>query len=273
VGAAADVASGGSLTPALIAAGLSMAGTAVGSYAQAQQLRKQDEITAQGITAQTQLQKQGEAAVSDTTKNFQDSTAAVQQKSAQQLGAYTQALQQANGISTSANPNVPGASKAYGAEKAAAGSSAADYVNAIAQSAATTEGTQLERINEGQQEAQTATTLGDLSRQSQEQNYVTQLKVRATQANPWLTSLGMLLQGAGTAYGIASGWKAGGTGITPNDLGTATSASQSGFGFNGAGSIIGDPNAGASNANGIFSAINPTNSNRYTLTGNAFGGG
>jgi hypothetical protein len=254
-GAAADVMSGGSLTPALIAAGLSMAGTAAGAYAKSQQLRKQDQITAQGIAAQNQLQKQGESAVTNTTNSLAQSNAAVQKKSAQQLGAYQTALEQAQPLSSSASPAVPGASSAYNAEKAKASTSASDYVNAIANSAATTEGTQLERVGEGQQMASTATQLGDLQRQSNEQNYVTQLKVRATQANPWITSLGALLQGAGTAYGIASGFNGPGAG----------EAAKSGYnGVAGDGSMLvggggGMPVAGSAN--------------RYALTGgNIFGG-
>ena len=185
---------------------LSGAGSAASGVATADQLRKQDQITAAGILKQGQMQKEGSNDVSNlVSNNIAKSAATTQAKTAQQLQAYRDALQQSNGISQSASPNVPGASKAYKAEQGVAGSTANNYIDALAKSAATTQGTQLERIGENQGIASTAGQLGLLNQQSAEQNYVTQLQVRATQANPWLQSLGMLLKGAGAAYGAAGG--------------------------------------------------------------------
>jgi hypothetical protein len=195
---------------------LSGAGSAVGGLAQQEQLNKQSDIAAAGIIKQGELQKQGEADVGSTIQTASQSTAAAQAKTAQQLAAYRSALQQGTPQTQAASPSVPGASKAFKAAQTSATGSANDYVNAIAQSAATTQGTQLERVGENQQMAQTASDLGVLTNQSNEQNYLTQLKVRATQQNPWLTALGMTLQGAGMAAGIAGGAGAANTAAANN---------------------------------------------------------
>jgi hypothetical protein len=191
---------------AAVAAAVAGAGTT--AYANNQALKQQDEIAAQGILAQGKLQKQGETDVNNTTQTLAQSNAKVQQQSDSQLAAYRAALQQSQGISQSASPDVPGSSKAYKAEQAAAGAGADKYVNAIADSAATTQGTQLERIGEGQAQAATATQLGDLTRQSDEQSYVTKLQIQATQANPWLLALGTTLSAAGAVMGAGAGFSA-----------------------------------------------------------------
>lgn len=189
-----------------IGAALAAAGAATSSYAQSQQLKKQDQIAAQGIIKQGQLQKQGEADVGQTIGRVAQSNAKTQASANDQLAQYRAALQQGSGISAGASPNVPGSSKAYKGSQAVAGASAKNYTDAIAGSAATTQGTQLERIGENEDMAATAGKLGQLQGQSQQENYLTKLKVQSTQANPWLQGLGSLMSAAG------SGWA--GAGIT-----------------------------------------------------------
>lgn len=248
-GAAADVASGGTLTPALIAAGLSMAGTAVSQYATAQQLKKQDSIAAEGIMKQGQLQQQAERDVGSNIKSAAQSTADVQKKTASQLSAYTKAIQAGSSAAGATNPSVPGASKAFKEAQGQAVAGANKYVGDIASSAATTQGTGLERVQEGERMAETATQLGDLSRQSNEQNYVTKLQVQATQANPWLKAAGTLLQGAGMGYGMYAGW-AGAAGkagsMASQETAALDSAVQPGISATNAG--IGDFASSAMNA-------------------------
>ena len=187
-----------------IGAALAAAGAATSSYAQSQQLKKQDQIAAQGIIKQGQLQKQGEGDVGATIGQVAKSNATTQATAANQLAQYRAALQQGSTNSGSASPGVPGASKAYKGEQAVAGASAKNYTDAIASSAATTEGTQLERVGENQAMADTAGKLGILSGQSQSQNYLTKLQVQSTKANPWLTGLGTVLSAAGSGYAGAA---------------------------------------------------------------------
>lgn len=231
---------GAPLGAGLIASGI---GTDVSAYAQNQALKQQDNIAAQGIIKQAQLQKTGSNEVSALTNQVAQSNAKTQAASAQQLKAYQDALQQGSGISASASPNVPGSSKAYKAEQGVAGTTASNYVNAIANSAATTEGTQLERVGEGEQMGQTATDLGMLQNQSNEQNYLTKLGIQSTQANPWLEGLGTLLQAGGAAYGATAGLGAG-----ASAAGSAESAAEAA-----PGAVVGLP----SDAAGQISLANP----------------
>lgn len=195
-----------------IGAALAAAGAATTSYANNQQLKKQDQIAAQGIIKQGALQKQGEADVASTIGQVAKSGAKTQASANDQLAQYRAALQQGSGISASASPNVPGASKAYKGAQTVAGTSAKNYTDAIANSAATTQGTQLERVDENQGMADTAGKLGILSGESANQNYLTKLQVQSTKANPWLTGLGSLLSAAGGASGWAgAGISAAGT--------------------------------------------------------------
>lgn len=208
------------------------AGTATEGYAQHQQLSKQNDIAAAGIIKQGQMQKQGENEVSKLTGTVAQSNAKTQDATNKQLDAYRSALQQGAGISSSASPNVPGASKAYKAEQGVSGANASDYVQGLAKSAAVTNGTQLERVGENQQIGDTASNLGLLNQKSQEQNYLTKLQVQSTQANPWLMGLGTLLQGAGMGMGMGAGVAAAkGASIgAASTIGAGTAAADSSVG-------------------------------------------
>ena len=200
IGAVADYASGGSLTPYLAA---TIAGQATSAYAQNQVLKKQNDDAAAGIIKQGQIQKSAEDTTAATTAKIASSTPA--QQTATQLASFQKALQQSAPEQGSASPNVPGASKAYKATQATAGASAQDYLSKIAGSAAVTEGTQLERVQEGQVLGATATQLGGLQQQSNEQSYLTKLQIQSAQANPWVTALGSVLKGVGAAGSIYAG--------------------------------------------------------------------
>lgn len=237
---------------AWISAALAAAGAATSGYAQSQQLKKQDEVAAQGIIKQGQIGQQANAEVGKNIKSVAQSNQDAQAKSAQQLAQFRSALQQGQGISSSAAPGVPGASKAYSAEQNRAGSSANDYVSALANSAATTQGTQLERVGESEQLGDTASKLGLLSGQSQQEQALTKLKVQSTQANPWLKSLGLLLSAAGAAGGLSSAAGAG-TGAASAATGAAGTAGTTAAGFtNGAGFLT---DAGAGGAGAALSGL------------------
>lgn len=203
VGAAADVATGGALTPALVAGALSVAGAVTEGIAQQEAVNKQNDIAAAGIIKQGQLQQQGENDVGQVTKQISSQTPA--QQTAAQLASYQKALNEQSAVMQSDQPSVPGASKAYTQEKAISGGDASNYVQALAKSGAVTEGTQLERVQEGQEIAGTASNLGLLQTQSNEQAYLTKLQIQATQANPWLMAMGKVMQGAGTAVSMGAG--------------------------------------------------------------------
>lgn len=213
-----------------IAAALAAAGAATSSYAQSQQLKKQDSIAAQGIIKQGQLNNQANNDVKQNVATVAQSNAKTQAASAAQLASYQKALQAGTANANAADPNVPGASKAFGAEQAKSKGSAQDYVNAIANSAATTNGTQLERVGENQQMGQTAQDLSDLTRQSNEQSYVTKLQVQATKANPWLSGLGTALSAAGSFGGYGAGINAASTALRAKQAAASSPATSMGQG-------------------------------------------
>jgi hypothetical protein len=200
----ADYFTAGSLTPALVA---TLAGQVVGAVAQNQQLNKQNDAAAAGIIEQGNLQKQGEGDVTALNKTVAAETP--QQKTQQQLASYQKALQAAAPVQSKDVPEVAGASSAYDKEAGSARASASQYVNAMAQSAATTQGTQLERVQEGQQIGSTASNLGLLSQQSDEQSYLTKLRINSAQANPWLMATSAALKGAGSIMSMGAGGAAG----------------------------------------------------------------
>lgn len=218
------------------------AGTATEGYAQNQTLKKQDQIAAQGIVQQGATNKQAESDVAANVNKVAQSNASTAAAQAKQLAAYRSALQQGQGISQSSNPNLPGGSKAYKDATATAGSSAQDYVQNIAKSAATTQGTQLERVQEGQDMGDTASKLGVLSGQSQEQNYLTKLQIASQHNNPWLMGLGEGLQGLGAGMGAAAGVAGGAA-----DAGANASLTASGAAAPAA--------AGFTDANGFMSTV------------------
>jgi hypothetical protein len=207
-----------------IGAALAAAGAATSSYANSQQLKKQDQIAAQGIVQQGALKKQGQQDVGQNIQSVAQSNQASQAKSAQQLSSFRSALQEDAPQNASADPSVPGASKAFAQEQAKSGASASNYVDAIAKSAATTQGTQLERVDEGNAMGATAGKLGVLSGESSEQSYLTKLQIQSTQANPWISGLGKVLSGAGAVVGAGAG--AVGAGVT-GGVGLAANAGSS----------------------------------------------
>lgn len=209
-----------------IAAALSAAGAGAGAYAQNQQLRSQDRAAAAGIRANEALQRQGEANVNQTVQKLSasQSQANTQAASAKQLAAYRAALQAGTSAPGGTQAPVAGASKAYAARAAQSGQSANDFVSALAQSGATTEGTQLERVGEGQTIADTAGKLGLLANKAGGQDYLTQLKIRSTQANPWIEAAGMLLQGAGSGAATYAGYN--GSKKVPAGAGATTVAAS-----------------------------------------------
>lgn len=188
-----------------IGAALAAASATTSAVANNQSNKQKDQVAAEGIIKQGQINRQAVSNVDQATKTVAQSNADAQQKQASTLQNFRQSLQQSNGISGGAEPGVPGASKAYKAAQTQATGSAGNYVGNIAQSAATTEGTQLERVDEGNKIADTAGKLGLLSGQSNEQNYLTQLKERAIQPNPWLQSLSGLLGAASGPFSAAAG--------------------------------------------------------------------
>lgn len=206
-----------------IGAGVAAAGAGVSAYANNQALRKQDATAAQGILKQGALRQQAGAEVDKTIRDRATNNAANVTANERSLNEqYAAALQRANPVQSGAVSTVPGAGKRYAADVLAArgnvskfGTDLASRTAAIDAPALTNQQTQLAM-------GDTATKLGLMNDTSVNQNALTEMQVKAIQANPWLLAGGAALQGAGEAYAGGAGAKgvskygkipAGGTGI------------------------------------------------------------
>ena len=190
----------GAFTAAAVA---SLVGAGVNSYAQNQNMRKEDNQTAQSIINQSQINAKAEKAVGDLNSSIAKSNPA--QAQTQQNAAYVKALQDANLVQGTSIPGVSGASKRYNQAATAARSDVNNYARQTASNLAATAAPQLQRIGEGNQIANTASDLGLLNDQSSAEQALLKTRLAEDQANPWLTSVATLLQGAGQGYASYAG--------------------------------------------------------------------
>lgn len=192
---------------AAAAAALGAIGTGVNAYSQNQNLRNQDKQAAASIAAQGNLNKQASQQVTNLTKNVAASDPAAAQK--QQMAAYLSAIQQAAPVQSTANVGTPGASNRFVQASANSKNDVSNYARSTASALASTAAPQLQRINEGNQIANTASNLGLLQDQSNAQSGILKTQLAGDQANPWLTSLSQVLQGAGQGGSIYAGGMSG----------------------------------------------------------------
>lgn len=188
-------------TALAIGAGVSALGAGVSAYAQNQQLRKQDNIAAQGIINQGALRQQANSDVQKLIKNTGENNAAnIARNQTTQEQEYAAALQRAAPTQGGALTTQPGASKAYAAAVNSARGNVAQFGSDLGKSTAATDAPQLTQIQTQEALGDTATKLGLLNDTSANQNRLMQIQASAVQANPWLQAGGGILQGAGTGY-------------------------------------------------------------------------
>lgn len=187
---------------------LTAVGTGTSMYAQNQNLKNQDQQQAQSIIKQGQINQQAEKAVSNLNQNIAKSNPDAAQK--QQMQAYMQALQQAQPTQSAVNSNVPGGSKRFVQAQAASKNDIANYARSTAANTAAVAAPALQRIGEGNQIADVAGQLGRFADTSGQEQQILRTQLAGDQANPWLTSLGTVLQGAGQGMSSYAGWNGGG---------------------------------------------------------------
>ena len=208
-------------TALAIGAGVSALGAGVSAYAQNQQLRKQDNIAAQGIINQGALRQQANSDVQKLIKNTgQNNAANIARNQTTQEQEYAAALQRAAPVQGAALTTQPGASKAYAADVMNARNNVAQYGSDLGKSTAATDAPQLTQIQTQEALGDTATKLGLLNDTSANQNRLMQIQAGAVQANPWLQAVGGILQGAGTGYAARKMGAAGSTAYTAGSTAT-----------------------------------------------------
>jgi hypothetical protein len=173
------------------------------SYAsQASQQSSQDNLAAQGIMRQGQLNSQANQKVSDLTAKIAGSNpqAAIDAQKA----SYMKALQSV--APAQAAPGLPGASKKYQAAEGIAGSNVQNYGDTQAGLMARTDAPTIQRLGDQVQIGDTAGGLGLLQNTSANQNAVTQMGIKSVAPNPWLQAVSGLAGAAGNAYSKKAGW-------------------------------------------------------------------
>jgi len=177
-------------------------------YAQNQALRKQDAAAARGIMAQNALRSQANA---DVTKTIQDravdNSANLNAAKNNLQSQYALALQRAMPTQKGSLSDQPGGSKRYAAGVNAARIGVGDFSNDLAARTAALDAPAAENLQTQLRLGDTATKLGLLGDTSANQGALTDLQVKAIQANPWLLGAGAVLQGAGSAYAGGAGGK------------------------------------------------------------------
>lgn len=208
------------LYTAIGAAALSAAGSGANAYSQNQNMRKEDNQSAQSIVQQGQINAKAEQAVGNLNQSIAKSNPATATKD--QTAAYLAAANAA----PSTTPSVPGGSKRYTQAAAGAKSDISDYARQTAGNAAAVAAPQLQRIGEGNQIADTASQLGRFNDQSASEQGILKTQLAGDQANPWLSSLSQVLSGAGNGLSSYAGYKkgqgmgGGGYNITPLGAGS-----------------------------------------------------
>jgi len=189
-----------------IGAGVAAAGAGATAYANNQALRKQDSAAAAGIMRQNLLRGQANA---DVTKTIQDravdNSANLNAAKNSLQSQYALALQRAMPTQKGSLSDQPGGSKRYAAGVNAARTGVGQFSNDLAARTAALDAPAVENLQTQLRLGDTATKLGLLGDTSANEGALTEMQVKAIQANPWLLAGGAALQGAGSAY--ASGYK------------------------------------------------------------------
>jgi hypothetical protein len=169
---------------------------------QASQQNSQDNLAAQGIMRQGQLNSQANQKVSDLTAKLagDNPQAAIDTQKA----SYMKALQSVAPVQ--AAPGLPGASKKYQAAAGTANSNVNDYGATQADIMARTDAPTLQRIGEQEQIGRTAGDLGLLQNTATGQDAVTQMGIKSVAPNPWLAAASSVASGASNAYAKKRGW-------------------------------------------------------------------
>lgn len=186
-------------------------GTGVNQYSQNQNLKNQDNQAAASIRNQMTLNNKAESDVNTLNQSVARSNPQDAQKA--QDAAYVAAIRNASATQGTVNPAVKGASKRYGDAVAGSQADVNNYARSTANNLAATVAPQLQRIGEGNQIADTASQLGIINDASNSEQGLLRTRLAGDAANPWLSSLGTILQGTGQGLATNAGYKKGGQGM------------------------------------------------------------
>jgi hypothetical protein len=180
--------------PLIIAA----AGAGVNAYNQHQAANAKEQAAAEGIRQQALQQQQANADVTNTVQKISQSNPDATRKA-----AADQFMAQLQRNRSAIAPTLTGASGRYGADVTAQTGTTDALAADTAKNMAAVNAPGMQRQAEGLDMGQLATDIGGIRANSQAQDFLTQLRARAAQPNPWLTALSQV--SSGYAKGASEG--------------------------------------------------------------------
>lgn len=179
--------------------------------------QQQDEQAAQGIRIQSQDQQKADSQVGQAIQKDQQSNPETARANA--TNAFINQLR-ANKANAIGGGTAPGAvSSRYTGDTNTAAQTVKDYGTNAATTQAGIMAPELQRQAEGQTSAQLASNLGEVGRQSQADAFLSNLRLRGVQNNPWMQAGGSILQGIGNGMASSGTY---GTTKTPKSTGAGS---------------------------------------------------
>lgn len=211
---------------------LSAGGAVANHKAQADNLRDQERITAEGILRQAALNREGGDRVAQTVQQIGASNPDAER--AAKRATYTDALRKSVGMRSGAVPASGNVSGRFAEDSGDARTQTEAEAVQNADLTAAIEAPQYQRQNEGVALDNAGVDLSQLKSRSASQDYLTRLRLAMQKPSPWLTAGGQLLSGAGAGL-AGSGGYAFGDGADPGDIfGVPTGSAKKAGGARGA---------------------------------------
>lgn len=198
-----------------IGLGLSALGAGISAKNTYDVNKQQDQSAAAAIRTQTDKQRQATGQVDQAIDKVGASTPEASREAS--LNAFLTQLQQSRAQVGGGVPITTGGSR-FATDKATAGKDVNDYGTRTAALLSRINAPTLQRQQEQQGFAQLHSDLGETQRQSQAEDFLSQLRRRSIQPNPWADALSSTLSGVGSGIASNAGTKPPKKGYAPIDL-------------------------------------------------------
>jgi hypothetical protein len=166
-------------------------------------LQRQDNEAAAGIAAQAGRQRQADARVSQEVQALEASSPEAER--ARATNDFLGQLRQARGAQYNAN-GVGASSDEFAKDTAAGAGKVVDFGKASADRMARISAPGRQRVNEQVSFGRAAGDVNQIARGAQGDAFLTQLRMRGIQANPWIGAASQLGQGVASGMAQSSGY-------------------------------------------------------------------
>ncbi len=183
-----------------IPAAIAAVGTGVQQVDAHKTAQRQDEEAAQGIRIQGDTQQKADAQIAQNIKSLQGSSPEAARANA--ANAFITQLRRNSAESTGVP--VAGGSARYKGDIATSNQNVADYGANLADTQSRILAPNLQRQQEGQNSQQLAANLSEIGRQSQANQFLSQLRMRGITNDPWMQAGGSILEGVGNGMAASN---------------------------------------------------------------------